>query len=58
MCATPCPDSALVVDAQGYPQVDLDHCKGCMVCVAQCPFHAIEATSEARAQAGEQSHEA
>jgi pyruvate ferredoxin oxidoreductase gamma subunit len=46
MCALPCPDSALVVDEQGYPQVDLEHCKGCMICVVQCPFHVISAVPE------------
>ena len=46
MCALPCPDSAMTVDTQGFPQVDLDHCKGCLICVVQCPFHAIEAQPE------------
>lgn len=52
MCAVPCPDSAIQVDASGYPQVDLDHCKGCLVCVAQCPFHVIEAVPEHLAASG------
>jgi len=50
VCSTFCPDSAIMVDAQGRPVIDYDHCKGCMVCVAQCPPHAIEAVPEAQAQ--------
>lgn len=46
MCAVPCPDAAIRVDAAGYPRVDLDHCKGCLICVAQCPFHVIGAVPE------------
>lgn len=53
MCAVPCPDAAIHVDAEGYPRVDLDHCKGCLICVAQCPFHVIEAVPEHRAEAAE-----
>lgn len=51
MCAFPCPDGAMFVDSEGYPQIDLDHCKGCMICVAQCPFHVIEAIPERAASA-------
>ena len=46
VCGSFCPDSAINVDSRGYPVIDLDHCKGCMICVAQCPPHAIEAVSE------------
>ncbi|MDD9937179.1 MAG: 2-oxoacid:acceptor oxidoreductase family protein [Myxococcales bacterium] len=53
MCALPCPDNALLVDDAGYPRVDLDHCKGCMICVAQCPFHVIHAVPEHEAQTAE-----
>ncbi|MGR8920016.1 MAG: 2-oxoacid:acceptor oxidoreductase family protein [Gammaproteobacteria bacterium] len=51
VCSTFCPDNAIVVGADGYPEVDLDHCKGCMICVAQCPPHAIEAVPEKAAAA-------
>lgn len=50
ICSTYCPDSAISVDEQGYPRIDLDHCKGCMICVAQCPAHAIESVAEHAAQ--------
>lgn len=48
VCSTLCPDSAIEVDADHTPRIDYDHCKGCMVCVAVCPPHAIEAQRETR----------
>ena len=53
VCSTLCPDSAIDVDDEGAPRIDLDHCKGCMICVAVCPTHAIETIPEATA-AGEE----
>lgn len=50
VCSTYCPDAAINVTAEGLPEIDYDHCKGCMVCVAQCPPHAIIAISEREAQ--------
>lgn len=49
VCSEFCPDSAITVDADGTPHIDYDHCKGCMVCVAQCPPHAILAVPEQEA---------
>ena len=49
VCSTFCPDGAIRVNGQ-TPEIDYDHCKGCMVCVAQCPPHAIEAIPEQQAQ--------
>jgi len=46
ICSTLCPDGAIDVDAQGTPSIDYDHCKGCLVCVAVCPPHAIRAVPE------------
>jgi len=46
VCSTFCPDSAIKVDADHTPRIDYDHCKGCMVCVAICPPHAIRAVPE------------
>lgn len=51
VCSTYCPDSAINVTASGAPEIDLDHCKGCMICVAICPVHAIEVIPEHDAQA-------
>ena len=41
ICSTFCPDSAITVTADRYTKIDYNHCKGCMVCVMQCPSHAI-----------------
>ena len=50
VCSEFCPDSAIRVNAEGYPEIDYDHCKGCLVCVAQCPPHAIRAIPEQLAE--------
>ena len=55
VCSTFCPDGAIRVDDDGRPEIDYEHCKGCMVCVAQCPPHAIEAIPESTAKAAEAS---
>ena len=49
VCSSFCPDGAINVDDKSYPVIDYDHCKGCLVCVAQCPPHAISAIPEATA---------
>jgi pyruvate ferredoxin oxidoreductase gamma subunit len=49
VCSTLCPDGAIDVKDDGTPDIDYDHCKGCLVCVAVCPHHAIEALPEHRA---------
>jgi pyruvate ferredoxin oxidoreductase gamma subunit len=54
ICSTLCPDSAIGVTAEGVPEIDYDHCKGCMVCVAVCPPHAIDVIPEHQAQAREE----
>jgi pyruvate ferredoxin oxidoreductase gamma subunit len=46
VCSTLCPDSAIHVTADGRPEIDYDHCKGCLICVAVCPHHAVEAVPE------------
>jgi len=46
ICSTYCPDGAINVSAEGLPDIDYDHCKGCLICVAQCPPDAIEAIPE------------
>jgi pyruvate ferredoxin oxidoreductase gamma subunit len=51
VCSTLCPDGAITVNAEGAPEIDYDHCKGCLVCVAVCPHHAIAAIPEQTAAA-------
>lgn len=53
ICSTLCPDSAIRVDADHTPHINYDHCKGCLVCVAVCPPHAIRAIPERDAQGPE-----
>ena len=53
VCGTYCPDNAVAVDAEGYPVIDYDHCKGCLICLEGCPAHAIEAVLEEQAAAGQ-----
>lgn len=53
ICSTFCPDSAIAVSAENKPEIDYDHCKGCMICVAICPSHAIDAVREQGAQTKE-----
>jgi pyruvate ferredoxin oxidoreductase gamma subunit len=50
VCSTFCPDAAISVRADATPVIDYEHCKGCLVCVAKCPPHAIEAIAEHQAQ--------
>ncbi|MBW1885499.1 MAG: 2-oxoacid:acceptor oxidoreductase family protein [Deltaproteobacteria bacterium] len=49
ICSTLCPDGAIHVDAERRPIIDYDHCKGCLLCVAVCPPHAIRVEPEATA---------
>jgi pyruvate ferredoxin oxidoreductase gamma subunit len=49
ICSTFCPDGAVLVDAEGVPSIDYEHCKGCLVCVAVCPHHAIDSIPEREA---------
>lgn len=51
ICSTFCPDGAIQVDAERRPHIDYGHCKGCLVCLAQCPTHAITAVPEEEAAA-------
>lgn len=50
ICGSYCPDGDIDVTAEGFPEIDYDHCKGCLVCVAQCPTHAIAAVPEHEAR--------
>jgi len=53
VCTTFCPDGAIGVDEAGAPRIDYEHCKGCLVCVAVCPPHAIRVVPEREAAAEE-----
>jgi pyruvate ferredoxin oxidoreductase gamma subunit len=49
ICGSLCPDGVIGIASDGYPVIDYDHCKGCLVCVAVCPPHAIAAVPETQA---------
>ena len=49
ICSSACPHNVINVD-DNTPVIDYDHCVGCLVCVAECPPHAIEAISEVEAE--------
>jgi pyruvate ferredoxin oxidoreductase gamma subunit len=46
ICSTLCPDAAIDVGEQREPIIDYDHCKGCLLCAAVCPPHAIRIEPE------------
>ncbi|MBM3422725.1 MAG: 2-oxoacid:acceptor oxidoreductase family protein [Chlorobi bacterium] len=58
LCSSFCPDSAIHVGDDGIPAIDYEHCKGCLVCVARCPVHAISAVPESRGVRQENGEEA
>ncbi len=53
LCWMYCPDSSVRVADGEMTGIDLDHCKGCGVCVSECKFNALELISEAKAIAEE-----
>lgn len=46
LCFTFCPDSCISLDGDGYPVIDYDHCKGCLICVNECKPKALIAERE------------
>ena len=42
-CWTLCPDTAIKRDAEDYPSFVGNACKGCLVCVKNCPTGALTA---------------
>ncbi|GHF94003.1 hypothetical protein GCM10017567_05590 [Amycolatopsis bullii] len=42
-----CPDNAVIkLEPGNRYAIDLDYCKGCGICVAECPCGAIEMVPE------------
>jgi 2-oxoacid:acceptor oxidoreductase delta subunit (pyruvate/2-ketoisovalerate family) len=48
-CFLYCPDSSVVQLADWDFAIDLDHCKGCGVCVEECPRDAMSMIPEREA---------
>lgn len=43
LCFYVCPDSSILVNEESkMTGIDMNHCKGCGVCVKQCKFGALE----------------
>jgi pyruvate ferredoxin oxidoreductase gamma subunit len=42
-----CPDTAIALDASGFPVVVTEHCKGCGICASVCPPKTIAMVAEA-----------
>ena len=36
ICYIFCPDAAILMGAEGYPDVLLEYCKGCGICAREC----------------------
>lgn len=45
-CWVFCPDSSIIVKDGKMTGIDYDHCKGCGICVNECPFGALEMEEE------------
>ena len=45
-CYVFCPDMAIKILADGYVEHDLYYCKGCGICVEECPTDAITMVDE------------
>ena len=46
VCYIYCPDSAIYENEEGYFEANLEYCKGCGICVAECWTHCIEMKEE------------
>lgn len=49
-CWMYCPEAVIDIDEEGYPTIDLKYCKGCLICVHECPKKAIEQVREEKEQ--------
>jgi 2-oxoacid:acceptor oxidoreductase delta subunit (pyruvate/2-ketoisovalerate family) len=45
-CYGVCPDNAVIKIGDGQYEFDYDYCKGCGICVAECPCGSIEMQPE------------
>jgi len=49
LCFVWCPEAAITLDENEFPEVDYDVCKGCLVCAHECPTQAFRVEREVRA---------
>lgn len=45
-CWRACPDAAIKEDSDGTFIVNYDYCKGCLLCIKECPVKAISKEME------------
>ena len=46
LCWVYCPDTSVLTSDSGRGEFDYDFCKGCGICVAECPSGAIKMVPE------------
>lgn len=46
LCYIYCPDAAIEMNDEGYPEINLFYCKGCGICTEECPKEAITQVEE------------
>lgn len=46
LCWIYCPDASIIIAEDDSYQVDLDHCKGCGICVRECKKGAMKTVEE------------
>jgi 2-oxoacid:acceptor oxidoreductase delta subunit (pyruvate/2-ketoisovalerate family) len=50
LCWIYCPDSAVLVENEKVTGFDLNHCKGCGICVENCALKAISLVEEGQCE--------
>ncbi|ABR56858.1 pyruvate synthase subunit PorD [Methanococcus aeolicus] len=45
-CFIFCPDSSIIEGEDGKFKIDYDYCKGCLICVEECPVNAVTSARE------------
>lgn len=46
VCVVYCPEGCIVWNAQGFPEADLEYCKGCGICGRECWTTCIKQVEE------------
>lgn len=42
ICFVYCPDSAITIDKNNFPEINYNFCKSCNICYTECPANAID----------------